>query len=190
MDLKKTLKALKLNESSISTFLGGLVILVVLILVVNYFRGRTSETTLPGSITTTSTQEGQPVLPPSGKHTVAGGEHLWGIAETYYKSGYNWVDIAEANNIQDPNAIEVGQELTIPDVPTKTATIDAAQVSQTSVFGPAISENTYAVASGDHLWGISVRAYGDGYRWTEVAKANNITNPNRIDPGQVLTLPR
>ncbi|MDO8503130.1 MAG: LysM peptidoglycan-binding domain-containing protein [bacterium] len=195
MDLKKLLKALKLNESSISTFLGGLVILVVLVLVVNYFRGRGEETTLPGSITaTTSTQEGaQPKVALPAKHTVAQGEHLWGIAESYYGSGYNWVDVALANKLANPEKIEVGQELTIPDMPVKMATgqdVEKPTVATTTVFGPEITGDSYTVVKGDHLWGISVRAYADGYRWSEVVKVNNIKNPNRVDPGQVLTLPR
>jgi nucleoid-associated protein YgaU len=40
------------------------------------------------------------------------------------------------------------------------------------------------------LWTIAVRAYGDGYKWTEIAKANKLVNPNLIHPGNVFVLPR
>jgi nucleoid-associated protein YgaU len=43
---------------------------------------------------------------------------------------------------------------------------------------------------GDSLWKIAVRAYGDGYKWVSIAKANKLVNPNLIHSGNVLTLPR
>jgi nucleoid-associated protein YgaU len=46
------------------------------------------------------------------------------------------------------------------------------------------------VMSGDNLWKIATRTYGDGYKWTEIAKANNIKNPNLIEAGQKLILPK
>lgn len=185
MDLRNTLKALKLNEGTISTLLGALVVIVVLFLVINFLRGRGGEEVPPGQVTST-TQE-QVTLPAT--HTVADGEHLWGIAERYFKSGYNWVDIAEANELTNPNRLEVGQELTIPEVEPKTATVDAGETGLT-VFGPAIEGNSYTVEQGDHLWGIAVRAYGDGFQWTGLAEANNLENPNILLIGQELTIPR
>jgi len=187
--LKNWLKQIKLNESSISMILGALVIIVVGALILNYFRGigRPEEEipVQPGEIKLVEEKgklypEGLPTV-----HKVAVGEHLWAIAERHYGSGYNWVDIAKANNLSNPNRLLVGQELTIP----KAAVIKLVVASKT-VFGPAISGGKYTVAKGDHLWGIAVRAYGDGYRWTEIARANEIANPNIIHPGNVLTLPR
>lgn len=46
------------------------------------------------------------------------------------------------------------------------------------------------VMSGDSLWKIAVRNYGDGYKWTEIAKANDIKSPNLIEIGQKLVLPK
>lgn len=134
----------------------------------------------------------QPV-PSNGKtqvHTVAAGENLWVIAEKYYKSGYNWVDIAKANNLSDPSVITSGMKLTIPNVTPKLATVQTASPTDTSVYGPKITGSTYTVQKGDHLWGIAVRAYGDGYKWVEIARVNNITTPNVINVGLVLKLPR
>jgi nucleoid-associated protein YgaU len=51
--------------------------------------------------------------------------------------------------------------------------------------------STAVVSRGDSLWRISRAAYGDGARYTVIYDANHnqIRNPNRIYPGQVLILP-
>ena len=56
-------------------------------------------------------------------------------------------------------------------------------VTQTSQAKP-IPGGTYIVQSGDDLWKIAENAYNDGYKWTDVAKANNITDPGMITGGQ------
>lgn len=173
MDLKSILKSLKLNESTISMVLGAIVIVVVGVLVVNYFKDRGS--TIPGL---TEESVGR-------THTVVAGETLWSIAEKYYGSGFNWVDISSTNSLENPGAIETGQKLTIPDVTPKLATA-VKPASETN----AISGATYEVVGGDNLWTIAVRAYGDGYRWVEIARENNLANPDVIHAGNILVLPR
>jgi len=53
-----------------------------------------------------------------------------------------------------------------------------------------IKGTSYTVVSGDNLWDISVRAYADGYKWPEIARVNNLTNPDLIHSGNTLKLPR
>ena len=48
---------------------------------------------------------------------------------------------------------------------------------------------TYTVESGDTLWAISERFYGDGSKYQVIADASGISNPDLIEPGQVLTIP-
>jgi LysM repeat protein len=47
----------------------------------------------------------------------------------------------------------------------------------------------YTVKSGDTLFAIAQRTYGNGNLWRRIADANHLKNPNRIAAGQVLTLP-
>lgn len=54
---------------------------------------------------------------------------------------------------------------------------------------PPPAPRTYTVVSGDTLWAISERFYGDGNRYREIASANGIANPDLINVGQVLTIP-
>lgn len=50
---------------------------------------------------------------------------------------------------------------------------------------------TYTVKSGDCLWNIAKKYYGNGAQYTKIYNANTgkIKNPNLIYPGQVLTIP-
>lgn len=47
----------------------------------------------------------------------------------------------------------------------------------------------YTVVKGDTLWAIAKKYYGDGNRYPEIARANNIANPNIIHIGQKLLIP-
>lgn len=163
--------------------LGALVIIVVGVLVVNYFKDQDKVGMLPEV-----TSENQIEKAEVGKtYKVSSGDNLWKIAENAYGSGYNWVDIAEANNLTNPNMLNEGQELSIPDVEPKMATV-VSILDETSL--DTISGATYEVQEGDNLWDISVRAYGDGFKWVEIANANNLENPDLIHQGNILVLPR
>ncbi len=122
-----------------------------------------------------------------GIHTVAEGETLWSIAEKEIGSGYNAPDIAKANKLTDSNHIEVGAKLTIPEVPP--IIVQQGEVSSTHTSDVTIKEAKYTIKDGDTLWDISVRAYGDGYRWPEIARTNHQSNPDLIYAGDILTLP-
>ena len=121
-------------------------------------------------------------------HQVSPGENLWKIAEKYYQSGYNWIDIAKKNNLKNPDVLLIGQELEIPDVPAKKSTI--TQLPQTGAG--AIQGDQYTVRKGDSLSKIAGLAYGDIFSWPKIWSANRdkIANPNLIFPGQVLKIPR
>lgn len=177
--LKKLLKKIKLNEENISMILGAIVLVIVGILVVNYFKDRT-----PGNVL----EEGGQTAT-LNEHVVVKGETLWSIAESSYGSGYNWVDIKKANNLTS-DSIEVGQKLVIPENITVSQPTTTEKAETTNLKSATIQGETYTVVKGDNLWNIAVRAYGDGYKWTEIAKANKLTNPDIIHAGNVLTLPR
>ncbi len=53
----------------------------------------------------------------------------------------------------------------------------------------ASQKRYYTVVRGDTLWGIAKRFYGNGSRYPEIAKANNISNPDIIHVGQKLLIP-
>jgi len=51
-------------------------------------------------------------------------------------------------------------------------------------------EKSITVRRGDTLSGIAASVYQDASVWREIAKANDIKDPRRLNPGTVLTLPR
>jgi len=53
----------------------------------------------------------------------------------------------------------------------------------------APAKRIYTVVSGDTLWAIAERFYGDGSKYPKIASANGIANPDLIMVGQQLTIP-
>jgi putative chitinase len=127
-------------------------------------------------------------------YSVREGDSLWKIAENKYQSGYNWVDIQKANNLANANILYAGTKLTLPNVEPKIATVvklnSANQQVGSTIQTNKISGSTYTVSRGDTLWDIAVRAYGDGYAWSKLARVNNLSNPNLIYSGNKITIPR
>ncbi len=178
------------NQSKLSMVLGALIILVVGILVFNYFnRGADL-----GPAQQTEMQQGD-VSPQNlpGKYTVKEADTLFQIAEKYYGDGYKYPEIAKINNLTNPDQIDKGQVLEIPKlevvVPPQPKEQEIAGVQKTT-WGPEITSDTYTVVKGDWLSKIAGRAYGDIFAYDKIAKANNIKNPDLIEPGMVLSIPR
>lgn len=96
-------------------------------------------------------------------YTVEPGDTLWGIAQHF---GTTVEHLLRHNNIQDMHRIYPGQQISIP--------------SQ-SISVP----KWYAVRPGDNLYTISLRY---GIDVNDIIDMNNLDNPNRIYPGQLIML--
>ena len=169
------------TDSLVSLALGLAVVLVIGLTIINYVKSKTQQ----AASTTKEEQAKAGNISLPAKHVVTEGETLWSISENYYKSGYNWVDIQKVNSLANADAIETGQSLTIPVV---TPIILEGQVSSATT-SVAPKDKTYTVVQGDDLWDIAMKQYGNGYRWVDIAKTNNLTNPDVIHSGNVLQLP-
>lgn len=99
-------------------------------------------------------------------YTVRPTDNLYTIGLLY---GINWVQIAEANGLVNPNQILVGQVLKIP--------VDAP--------GPA-PQFTHQVVTGETLFLIALRY---GVAWPVIAEANDLGSPYVIYTGQTLLIP-
>jgi len=189
-------------QSKISMVLGALIVIIIGILVFNYFNrnnatlGPAQQTNKQETVQDVATDK----LP--GKYTVKEGDTLFTIAENYYKDGKKFTEIAKANKLEDPNLLETGSSLEIPKLETQQAQASPKPSASpeeevlgtgggnTTIWGPNIEGDKYTVVEGDWLSTISARAYGDIFAYEKIAKANNLSNPDHIEPGQVLTIPR
>lgn len=123
-------------------------------------------------------------------YTVEDGDQLYLIAQKLYGSGLNIEDIMKANSITNPNLIEVGQTLVIPDVKPRSPTIGIITESAAKTEKVTNTGEKYTVKEGDSLAKIALQTYGDSYAWKRIADANKISNPDELRIGQVLTIPR
>ena len=152
------------GESYTSLILGLIVVVAVSFLVIIFSKHHPIQ-----DVSSTHTENLVQPIEPTVKlnenqtYTVKPGDDLWSISEKIYKSGYNWVDIASANNLEDPGLIFSGMKLKIPNVAPKIVKIPTDQ-TQMSSNKNAITNDTYTIEEGDNLWDIAVRAYGDGFR--------------------------
>lgn len=231
--LDKIQTDLEKNQSYLNLILGALIVIVLGVLVFNYFNKPSDDT---GNITPASeqtmtdengdvTKEGLP-----GKYKVKEGDTLFLIADKYYGDGNKYSEIVKENSLQS-ESIEVGQELNIPKLeaaePSQSPEASASDSAEPSSspeasmepsatpsptpseapseqaapegekgammnqsWGEPIKGDSYTVVKGDWLSTISARAYGDMMKFDKIAQANNISNPNSIEVGTVLKIPR
>lgn len=106
----------------------------------------------------------KPSPTPKGSYTVKKGDTLDGIAKNH---GTTYQELARINNIKNPNVISIGQIIKLP---------------SSSKPKPIVN---YTVKKGDTLNGIAIK-YKTTYQ--ELARINNIKNPNVISIGQVIKI--
>ncbi|AKJ00559.1 putative chitinase [Archangium gephyra] len=123
--------------------------------------------TIPGASGASAPQAG------GSSYTVKSGDTLSGIAQRF---GTTVGALAQTNGISNPNRINVGQKLTLPGGSGPSAPAPT----------PSQQGQSYTVKSGDTLSGIAQRF---GTTVGALAQANGISNPNRINVGQRLTIP-
>ena len=184
---------IKSSEQLISMIMGILVVLIVGGLAYRYFQTQDNdvlEIEENDQVEEIENQEGTTIVDDSGRavYVVAENDNLWVISEKHYGSGYNWVDIASANELDNPGLLAVGQKLIIPDVETKQPTTDEPLAASEDV---QVEEQEYTVLEGDSLSKLAGRFYGDIFEWDRIWEANKdkIANPDLIFPDQIITIP-
>lgn len=92
--------------------------------------------------------------------------------------------------VQEDTQSQIQQEKLDANSPTQTDKEEIVIEQDVQPSDQKITGKTYKIAHGDDLWEIAVRAYGDGYRWVDIASANKLENPDIIHSDNVLTIPR
>ncbi|MCA9390378.1 LysM peptidoglycan-binding domain-containing protein [candidate division WWE3 bacterium] len=89
------------------------------------------------------------------------------------------------NSLETINDVDLANDTT----EQTDSTMEQADESDTTPNEPE-GGTTYKVQAGDTLWSIAQKAYGDGYKWREIADANGISIDNTsLDVDQELSLP-
>jgi len=184
-------KKIKLTESYTSLILGAIVVLILGIFFISFIRGnRIKQTSFISDISKMQEQI-NPNSNTSSTYTVRPGDDLWTISVNFYNDGYRWTEIAKLNNMGNPGLIYSGDKLKLPPTKTEGEVVSGTpKTSEVMMGNNSITGNTYTVVKGDNLWNIAVRAYGDGFKWPDIAKVNHLVNPSLIHPGNYFIIPR
>lgn len=73
------------------------------------------------------------------------------------------------------------------------ADLGPAQTTELTEQGDVSKENLpgkYTIKEGDTLFAVAEEYYNDGFKYTEIAKVNNINDVNTITAGQVIEIPK
>jgi len=157
--------------------------------------------------------EAKPDLPKS--YVVQDGDNLAKIAQKFYgaeigNKTINVTRIFEANRgvLESPDDIHVGQKVVIPQLKNKIESLFSSSLFEPvkSVIGikpsshmasavlltkapPVQSSRQYIVSEGDNLWRIADKQLGDGERFREIIKLNDLEDEDYLTVGMRLKIP-
>ncbi len=140
------------------------------------------------------------------RHTIESGDTLSDISMKYYGTSRMIEFIVDANpDMKGPRSLRIGRELVIPepgtsrkssivrlasdrDPPAARRTTNSRRTKSPVVVAPA---RKYTVRKGDTFYSIARDLCGSSSRWKEVFNANKsiVSNPSKLKPGMVLTIP-
>jgi nucleoid-associated protein YgaU len=138
-------------------------------------------------------------------HVIKTGETFTSIARSVYGDGRYYLQILKANPGLEPSALKPGTRINLPDLaqvssgesrtPGRTSrnARGGEGAGATAAGAPSIDRKTqYKVESGDSLYKIAEKLYGDGTRMDALYEANKQAigpDPRKLKLGMVLKLP-
>ena len=177
MARRKTNLLANWQENWAGLVVGAIIVVIIALLVVNFInRGRNAQ--IDNGEQTTNMESS----PSPSSYKVVAGDSLSKIAEKYYQDQAFWPVLARINKIVNPNVIYVDSTLNIP------ARTEAEQIKN------QMTQTTYNVEQGETLFIIAQKMYGDGSKWPQLAKANNLGRLPNGNPlvfaGSTIKIPR
>ena len=126
-----------------------------------------------------------PAVPSAKVHRIQKGETLSSIASSY---GTSWKALADYNNLSNPNVVNVGQEIKIPNsldtaAPAKRT---SAPVSSRPIPASIKQGTSYTIQKGDYLSTIAKRS---GLTVSEIKTANGMKSDSLV-AGKKLSIPK
>lgn len=116
----------------------------------------------------------EPVEPAARTYTVCAGDSPWRVAAEQLGDGRRYLEIIKLNSIPAPYMLRTGQVLQLPE--SGVATGEASTV-------------LYVVRKGDSPWSIAKAKLGDGRRYIEIERLNDLDGDYDINAGDVLMIP-
>ncbi len=121
-------------------------------------------------------------------YTVQGGDTLSGISSKVYNTSRHYQKIYEANKdvIADPNTLQVGSKLVMPDLPAKAAAANGAAAGTVPTTNPPLlnvpaGAKTVQVGEGSSLWKIAEKfAVEKKIGIHDMMKAIVAANPDKL----------
>ncbi|MCL4383880.1 LysM peptidoglycan-binding domain-containing protein [Patescibacteria group bacterium] len=173
---KNQSRIFRTSEELISMFLGLAIVLVVFLLVVNFFQKKRSGTVdVPGVSDTSSQQQ----VTPSPVKVTSGAVAAAKVSAKPTRAVIPTKAVVPTKKVEVTKAPE----------PTKAVVSPNPTVKPEKEAVPGGESKTYEVKKGDSLWKIATAELGSGYRWVEIQKLNKLRQPGQLAVGQKLTLP-
>ncbi len=131
-------------------------------------------------------------------HKVKSNDNLFKIAREYYGDEAKWKRIYEANkdNMLDPDALYVDQELLIPDIALvkkekESPVYETTPLEEKPAKEISTSVRTHTVEPGDTLYNLARKYYDDPVMWKIILEANEDTIEDKglLNTGQTLIIP-
>ena len=161
----------KSSESRAAIFVTGILVVIAIFLVFNYYQKTNNTENEIGQTTN----------------------------ESELKDPYRWTELKDLNEMTS-SEVEPGQMLILPSQTTDSTKTQEVAKKDTENTGEVLSDTTsketpatYTVQAGDTLWDIAEKVYGNPYEWTKIFDANELGRlPNGnvlIHRGNVLVIP-
>jgi len=130
-------------------------------------------------------------------HVIQKGETFASISRTVYGDGRYYLQIQKANPGLEPSALKPGTRINLPELASAGESRTASRSShgaQSGSNGAASIDHKsqYKVESGDSLYKIAEKLYGDGTKMDSLYEANKQTigpDPRKLKLGMILKLP-
>ncbi|TVQ53763.1 MAG: LysM peptidoglycan-binding domain-containing protein [Phycisphaerales bacterium] len=125
-------------------------------------------------------------------HDVRSGESLGAIARQYYGDESLYRQLAEFNDISNPNLVPAGRRLRIPVVEVLRGEAPAPSATESPRRAPEPAYTSYTIQRGDTLSKIAQRLLGSAQRWREIYELNRdvINDADNVPLGAEIRIPR
>lgn len=165
----KKMTADLINENKLSFTVGGVIVLAVVVSFLARYGGDVA-TMITAQVTKTNESIQQVFQRTEGQ--------ISNLSSSLDDPSINYISPTPSETEQNTETSELG-------IVTENGQISAISSGQVTY-----KQNKYVIQRGESLATVAEKVYGDRNAWVRIAKANNITDPDHIEVGMELVIPR